>query len=212
MLIESLTSGTPKTNVKGLNGIKCDKITASAMILSAWVQIMGKSNLTEWASAAEIAQFLDVLDSLSIHLLPLESYQWPCMCAWACVHVPQSLRTRRIRGITFWCTFHQGVMPCSLISSPLAPAWRKTSEQQRNCTTTCVHKCLYVPIYLHACVFERSCVRIEYAHCTQPAQGEDPFSHQIFTSNHRLPAACCYNAHTLVCYWFPMHSLKKRAS
>lgn len=46
---------------------------------------------------------------------------------------------------------------------------------------------------------------IEYAHCTQPALGEDPFSHQIFTNKHRHLAGCCCNAHTHCCvmaYWY----------
>lgn len=66
----------------------------------------------------------------------------------------------------------------------------------------CVHACSTACVYV--CVHT-----IEYTQCTQPAQREDPFSHQIFTNNHRLPAACCYNAHTLQCYGCLMYSLEK---
>lgn len=45
---------------------------------------------------------------------------------------------------------------------------------------------------------------IENAHCTQPALREDPFSHQIFTSEHRHPAGGCCKAHTLLLYGSPM--------
>lgn len=74
---------------------------------------------------------------------------------------------------------------------------RLVAEQQRNCTTWCM--CVHQGISACVCLWVLVCVT-EYAHCTQPAQGEDLFSHQIFTSNHRLPAACCYNAHILLCY------------
>lgn len=92
------------------------------------------------------------------------------------------------------------VMQNTLISPSLAPAWHRTAEKLYH------PECVYIRVCLCVCVL--MCA-IEYAHCTQPAQGEDPFSHQIFTSNHRLPAACYYNAHALPCYLCLMHSLKK---
>lgn len=75
------------------------------------------------------------------------------------------------------------------------------AKEKMYCAYVCVDNCVYT------CVHVCSCVRVKMH--TQPAQWEDPFSHQIFTSNHRLPAACCHSAHTLSCYGFLMYSVKK---
>ena len=115
------------------------------------------------------------------------------MCVWACV--PMISKMENIRGITFWCAFHRQL--CSALLYHLH--WHLLGVRPWNGKET-------VPPLVCVCTYVCA---IEYAHCTQPAQGEDPFSHQIFTSNHRLPAACCCNAHTLLCYWFLMYSLGK---
>ncbi len=168
--------------------------------------------MNEWTSALVIDQFLHIsvfeslLVFLSRHLKGTSEKREDdvCTCVWMCVPIISKMESMEYKGHHFLVCFSSWVMQYTLTSPSLAPAWRETAEQQRNCTTRRV------------CVCPRLCLRvllcaIEYAHCTQPALGEDPFSHQIFTSNHRLPAACCCSAYTLPCYWCLRYALKTEA-
>lgn len=172
------------------------------------LEILTKTKINGRMSALLIAQFIDVFvfDSLvvflSCHLKAAgEKAQMTLR-----VSVSQwFLRRRpwRIRGIAFWCALHLEL--CRILWYHLhwhLPGVRPWNSRETVPPGMSVHTC--APGCVCLCV-------IEYAHCTQPAQGEDPFSHQIFTSNHRLPAACCYNAHTLPRYWRPMYSHKTAA-
>ena len=150
------------------------------------LEILTKTKINGRMSALLIAQFIDVFvfDSLvvflSCHLKAAgEKAQMTLR-----VSVSQwFLRRRpwRIRGIAFWCALHLEL--CRILWYHLhwhLPGVRPWNSRETVPPGMSVHTC--APGCVCLCV-------IEYAHCTQPAQGEDPFSHQIFTSNHRLPAA-----------------------